>query len=143
MLGNREDARDVAQVSFLKAWEKLSTFDSRGHFFSWIYRIAINESLNHRGRRRAFESLDPGMPSDEPGPEETAERNEATRRVQAALLELRPDDRQVLVMRHFLQLSHCEIGEVLQVPDKTVKSRLHDARTRLEAVLRRRGFGAP
>lgn len=142
MVGNAEDARDVTQTAFLKAWEKLGSFDQRSRFFSWLYRIALNESLNHRRRRRSTEPVDEEMPGTAPGPEQHFERRRETEMVQGALLQLNPGDREVLVFRHFLGLSHSEIGEVLQVPDKTVKSRLHTALMRLEVELRRRGAGA-
>src|SRR5215470_7790005 len=130
MVGNAEDARDLAQNAFVKAWEKLGTFDRRSRFFSWIYRIALNEALNHRSRRRIFSELDAATPSEAPGPEERYDREHESASVRAALMEMEHKDRELLVMRHFLQFSHHEMSEVLQVPEKTVKSRLHTARTR-------------
>src|SRR5512139_4043151 len=63
MLGVKEEAEDVAQAAFLKAYEKLSTFDSRYKFFSWIYRIAHNESVNAIERRSRMQALDESLES--------------------------------------------------------------------------------
>jgi RNA polymerase sigma-70 factor (ECF subfamily) len=130
MLGDREEARDVVQAAFLKAYEKLSSFDPRYRFFSWVYRIVLNESLNVRGRRKPTDPL-----SVEPvasfGPEEAVQQRERQDGVQAALLRLPVDDRQVLVLRHFAELSYAEIGDALGLAEKTVKSRLHEARQKL------------
>ena len=130
MLGDREDARDVVQEAFLKAYRKLSSFDPRYRFFSWVYRIVLNQSLNTRGRRRPADPLtvEPVAAS---GPEEAVQQRERQDGVQAALLRLSIDDRQVLVLRHFAELSYAEIGEALGVTEKTVKSRLHEARQKL------------
>lgn len=141
MVGNREDARDLAQTVFVKAYLKLDSFDGRSRLFSWMYRIAINESLNWRSRRKQQVELNDGLESHEPLPDERAVASEEERMVQEALLDLTPDYRQVIVLRHFLDLSHVEMGKVLQLPEKTVKSRLHTARARLAEALRKRGYG--
>src|SRR5882762_2699539 len=61
MVGDAEDARDVTQTVFVKAYQKLSTFDQRNRFFSWLYRIGINESINLLHRRKSREELDDRM----------------------------------------------------------------------------------
>ena len=142
MVRDREDARDLAQTVFLKAYERLGTFDRRNRFFSWIYRITVNESLNWIGRRRPQEALSDEASDGGETPDEAAETAEAQRLVQRALVEMRDDDRDVIVMRHFLQLSHREMGEALHLPEKTVKSRLHTARGRLAEALKRYGYEA-
>jgi RNA polymerase sigma-70 factor (ECF subfamily) len=142
MTGNAEDARDLSQTVFVKAWDRLSTFDRGNRLFSWLYRIAMNEALNFRRGQHPTSELSELEPSREPGPEQCFERQEEIARVQRALLELRSDDREVIVLRHFLRLSHHDMSGVLHVPEKTVKSRLHTARLRLETELRRLGFGA-
>jgi RNA polymerase sigma-70 factor (ECF subfamily) len=143
MLGNREDALDVAQVVFTKVWLKLATFDRRNKLFSWIYRIALNETLNHRRRRRAHEPLEETLRSPEAGPAERQETDERSRILQEALMEIRPAERELLILHHMLGFSHRDIGELHALPEKTVKSRLFNARQRLEACLRRRGLGTP
>jgi RNA polymerase sigma-70 factor (ECF subfamily) len=135
MLGDREEARDVVQGAFVKAWEKLGTFDPRYRFFSWIYRIVVNESLNARWRRPTLQPLETDLPSPG-GPAEAVRERELTDCVQKALRRLSGDDRQVIALRHFADLSYAEIGEALGLPEKTVKSRLHEARQRLGRVLR-------
>lgn len=139
MLGNREDARDVTQVAFVKAYQRLDQFDGRSRFFSWLYRIAINESLNARARRQPAESLDESLEWTGRSPDEEAGRSELEALVQELMARLEPAQRALLVMRHQLQLSYAEIGETLGVPEKTVKSRLFTARRALETLLRRRG----
>jgi RNA polymerase sigma-70 factor (ECF subfamily) len=139
MVGSREDARDIVQAAFVKAWEKLSTFDPKYRFFSWIYRIVVNESLNTRTRRVPTRALDPDLPAPG-GPFETARSDERDACLQSALLRLSPDDRNVLILRHFAELSYTEIAEALGVSDKTVKSRLHEARQRLGRMLEPRDF---
>jgi len=136
MLGNPEDARDASQTAFLKAWEKLSSFDPRFRFFSWIYKITVNECLNQINRRRRVEPLDPRI--DLPSRENAAaslEARETSERVQRALLQLTPDHREVVILRHFLEMSYGEIAGTLTIAEKTVKSRLYEARQRLCELL--------
>jgi len=134
MLGDREDARDVTQEAFLKAYQKLATFDPRYRFFSWMYRIVLNESLNARSRRSRTGPLE-GEPTAPGSLEEGLDHRERRDRVQVALARLAPTDREVLVLRHFAELSYADIGAALGIAEKTVKSRLHEARQRLGRVL--------
>ena len=132
MVTDEEDARDVVQASFVKTYEKLSSFDPRYKFFSWIYKITVNECLNQINRRRRIEPLDPRI--DIPSRENAAaslEAREASERVQEALLHLTPDHREVVILRHFLEMSYGEIAGTLTIAEKTVKSRLYEARQRL------------
>lgn len=129
-LGDREEARDVVQQAFLKAYQKLASFDPRHRFFSWVYRIVLNESLNVRGRRRPTDPLT-SEPVSAGDPEDAVLERERRDCVQAALLRLPADDRLVLALRHFAELSYAEIGDALGVAEKTVKSRLHEARLKL------------
>ena len=134
MLGDREDARDVAQTAFLKVLENLDRFDSRYRFFSWLYRIALNEALDVIGRRgRQTELTDVHAAEDDLLGELTAADLGA--RVRGALDDLSPDHRAVLVLRHYQELTYEQISEVLELPDSTVKSRLFEARERLSARL--------
>lgn len=134
MLGDREEARDVAQAAFLKALEGLHRFDPRYKFFSWLYRIAMNEALDVLGRRgRQTELTDVHAADDDPARDaQTADLGE---RVRSALGELGPDHRAVLVLRHYQELSYEEIGRILELPDATVKSRLFEARERMRTRL--------
>lgn len=139
MLNDREDARDVTQTAFLKAWRKLDTYDRRNKFFSWIYRILLNEALNQLRQRRRLEPLDERMVSPERSPEERTEANEIGAIVQEGLMELGTEHRQMIILRHFLHLSHREMAGLLNLPEKTVKSRLYTGRQLLGGILRRRG----
>jgi RNA polymerase sigma-70 factor (ECF subfamily) len=143
MLGDRDDALDVSQTVFLKVWQKLTTFDRRNRLFSWIYRIALNETLNFRRWRRPHEALDDTLPSAGDDPSRQYEARRESREMQEALMELKPADREILILHHVLCFSHRDIGEMRDVPEKTIKSRLFTARARLEVCLRRRGFGQP
>jgi len=137
--GSQEDAMDVTQAAFLKAYEKLHTFQLSRTFFSWIYRIAINESLNLVRRSRTTLALDLEAPDPEKSPEEAVRDSETRQLVQQALLRLRPDHRAVIVLRHFEGLTYGEMAEVLGIPEKTVKSRLFSARRTLRTILAKRG----
>lgn len=139
ILRSADDAHDIAQVVFLKVAEHLDEFDSQRKFFSWIYRIAVNESLNLLRRNGHEEALDdeidlPG--SDSANPEWQARDAERSRSIQRALLTLSPNDRTVLVLRHFSECSYQEIAQILDVNEKTVKSRLFEARHRLRDLLK-------
>ena len=133
MLGNVQDAEDVTQTAFGNAFAALDSFDPRHRFFSWIYRMTVNESLNTLKRRRNVVSLDGSF--DVPATGISESTAEAEDRVGKALLELKPDDRAVVVLRHFVSFSYEEISDVLGVPVKTVKSRLFTARERLRQSL--------
>lgn len=138
MLGNAQDAEDVTQTVFLNAFGKIKTYDPRYRFFSWIYRMTVNESLNALKRRKRTVSLEevPDMPS--PG---TAfdRATEAHDRVAQALMGLQPDDRAVVVLRHFVSFTYEEMADVLDIHVKTVKSRLFTARERLRTALGEQG----
>ena len=139
VLGNAEDASDIAQVVFLKIAERLHEYDPQYKFFSWIYRIAINESINLLRRNRREQPLDDEI--DLPGPENAGpewqyNNGQLSERVQRALMSMKIDDRVVLTLRHFSDCSYREIGQVLELEEKTVKSRLFEARQRLGELLK-------
>ena len=134
MLGDREEARDVAQAAFLKALENLHRFDPKYRFFSWLYRIAMNEALDVLGQRgRQTELTDVHAADDDPARD--AQSADLGARVRGALGGLSPAHRAVLVLRHYQELSYEEIGRVLELPEATVKSRLFEARERLRGSL--------
>lgn len=138
MLNDREDARDVTQTVFMKALEHLDRFDGKRRFFSWIYRIAINESIDTLKRRGR---LEPGSASDREveatGTEvgEQLDQDAVCAKVQGALMTLRTEERATIVLKHFLGCSYREMSQVLEVPEKTVKSRLFVARRHLKDAL--------
>ena len=133
MLGNVQDAEDVTQTVFGNAFLALDSYDPKYRFFSWIYRMTVNESLNTIKSRRNTVSLDGSF--DVPAPAMSPSASEAEDRVGRALLELKPDDRAVVVLKHFVSFSYEEISDVLGIPIKTVKSRLFTARERLRQSL--------
>ena len=140
MVNDREEAKDIAQTVFVKVYQKLDSYDASYRFFSWIYRIAVNESLNYRSRRRRHEELDPGLEADSRRPDDYAALGEVGTEIGCALMQLSPDYRAVVIMRHFLELSQAEMSQILGVPEKTVKSRLHSARRLLGEMLSRKGI---
>lgn len=138
VLRNAEDASDVAQNVFLKVAERLDDYDPQYRFFSWIYRIAVNESLNVLRRNGHEEPLDeeielPGPDGDDP--ERRASDAELSARIRAAVMRMSTNDRTVLMLRHFSELGYEEIAQILDVDEKTVKSRLFEARQRLRGML--------
>lgn len=137
--GNRDDALDVSQAAFLKAYDKLEQFKPAYRFFSWLYRIAMNEALDLVKRRQTLTELSPDIPAPAAGPEAECVGNQAGRRLQSALMELKPTYRAVVVLRHFHGLSYREIGAVVGAPERTVKSRLFTARQQLRTTLAGRG----
>ena len=138
VLRSVEDANDVTQIVFLKVTEQLDDYDPQYKFFSWIYRIAVNESLNLQRSRGHEDELDDDAEFEGPQsatPEHRLSQAERARRLQDALIHMTTTDRTVLTMRHFSECSYLEIAQVLEIDEKTVKSRLFDARKRLGALL--------
>jgi RNA polymerase sigma-70 factor (ECF subfamily) len=134
MLGSYEDARDCTQTAFVKAYEHLDTFDVSQRFFSWIYRILKNECLNTLRARRPSEPVSLELPSADRS-SDSLESWERQRAVQKALMALSPEYREVVVLRHFTDLSYEDIAATVGIPVKTVKSRLYSARQRLSEIL--------
>ena len=149
MLRSREDALDVVQETFTKAYQSLDRFKGDSAFYTWVYRIAHNLCIDHQ--RRAGKQPQVPLDSDEPGhaslaaipdglhpdqPFDRARDAEIARRVQEAIRELTPDHRAVILLRELEGLSYEEISQVLECPKGTVMSRLHYARRQLQARLR-------
>ena len=139
MTNNYDEAQEVAQVAFVKAYENLSSYRPDYRFFSWLYRIVMNEALNHLERRRNHKRIDSGIVAPDSNPEEIYESNRLDSLVQGAIAELTPDYRAILVLKHFADLSMRELAYVFEIPVKTVKSRLYTARRNLCEILRKKG----
>lgn len=137
---DREDAMDITQTTFLKAYERLDTYDPSHKIFSWLYKIAVNEAINCVNRRKRSEPLRDDDVALAPGPEEECAQNETSRELQRALLDINLEYRTVVVLRHFQDLSYREIGDILSIPEKTVKSRLFTGRRLLRDVLLKQGY---
>ncbi|MDX2037081.1 MAG: sigma-70 family RNA polymerase sigma factor [Isosphaeraceae bacterium] len=144
LTGRPEDALDLLQDAFLRAFEKLGGFHGESSFYTWLYRITVNLALSER--RRKSSRIVPRVASDAgPEPEDRSidhepssslERAELDRAVQSALDALAPDHRAVIVMKEFDGLRYEEIAALLDVPVGTVRSRLHRARHDLRERLR-------
>jgi RNA polymerase sigma-70 factor (ECF subfamily) len=143
VIGSAEDAKDVLQDTFLRAFEKLDQFQGESSFYTWLYRIAVNLALSghrrHRVRslarpngehpvRRGEDMADGSADAD---PTSSLERAEREQMVEAALDELCPDHRAVIVLKDFDGRRYEEISAVLDIPVGTVRSRLHRARCEL------------
>lgn len=139
ILRDSEDAKDVTQNVFLKAFQNLEHFNAKHRFFSWIYRIALNESINLCKSRRRFDGAEDTRSDVWNTPENLLSRKELGEVVQAALMSLEFEYRVLIVLRHFNHCSYQEMGEILELPEKTVKSRLFTARTLLRGILSGKG----
>lgn len=140
VLGKPDDAADVTQVVFLKVFERLDQYNPKFKFFSWIYRIAINEAINHRNRTRNEQTLEEEQFVSVENPESSLNSEQLADFVQDGLMELQEDYRVVVVLRHFSDLSYQDISDVLHIPEKTVKSRLYSARQIMKTYLADRGI---
>jgi len=144
MIGYREDAADVTQEAFLRAWEKIRSLRD-APFKSWLFQIAVNLCYDHfrRGRRYGV------MPDEEqggkivglgivmPDPQERAEANERSRIVRESIEALDHDMRSALVLRDINGMAYDEIAGILGVPLGTVKSRIARARAQVQEHLQR------
>lgn len=144
LVGNRDDALELAQESFVKAYRAMGRFNTEMPFYPWLYRIVRNTCLNHlkKRSRRSEASLDGMMaqgtdfPAADRGPAESAGADELRRRLARSMQRLTGPHREILSLRHIDELSYEEIAQVLEVPNGTVMSRLHAARRALrEAML--------
>ena len=140
MLHNREDARDVTQTVFLKVYENLDQYNPAHRFFSWVYRIALNESINWLKKSSRQEALEHETADQGGGPEQQAGDQQLGEGMEAALMMIKSDYRAVIVLKHVLGCSYIEISEVLDIPEKTVKSRLYTARQQLQERLTEQGL---
>jgi RNA polymerase sigma-70 factor (ECF subfamily) len=138
ILRRPEDASDVTQAVFLKIVERGDGYDPQYKFFSWLYRIAVNESLDllRRGGRETALDDDLDIPdADARGPEALLSQTEMSAHVRRSVMSMSVNDRVVLSLRHFSECSYEQMGEILDLDEKTVKSRLFEARRRLRALL--------
>jgi RNA polymerase sigma-70 factor (ECF subfamily) len=142
MSGSYDDASDIAQEAFVRAWNNLKSFRGDSAFSTWLYRIVTNVFLDDRKKkrsRREHQSLDEAFDLDEssvtrqfedpaPGPEELAEGDERRRVLDRAINSLPEAQRVMVVLYHTQGLAYEEIAEITQLPMGTVKSRLNRAR---------------
>lgn len=148
MLRNREDARDVTQEAFVKAYRSLDTFRLESSFYTWIYRIAMNLAIDHTRRRKRRETagFDEGIATrdgngeiaeahHEDGPGRQLERKRLFAKIMDAMQELPEDQRQVILLRELEGLQYKEIADIMGIPEGTVMSRLFYARKKLQKLL--------
>lgn len=148
-LSNPDDALDVTQEAFVKAFTKLQSFDDNSAFYTWLYRIAINTAIDflRRKKTRPADSLDDDKyaqsgfepPSKDPktDPEKVAQNREQAEMLKMAISTLSDKLKSVLVLHDVEGLSQEEVGEVLKIPVGTVKSRVSRARAELREILRK------
>ncbi len=147
MINNREDARDLAQETFIQIYKSLPRFKGDCSFSTWLYRIASNKCLDFLRRRKPEALNHPYCNQEElivdsrAGPEEMLIRDEEAHMVREALAGLPRNYRIVLVLHHYQRLSYKEIAEVLNLPLKTVATRLYRARLILRDKLEGGGAG--
>lgn len=151
MLRNRDDALDVVQDTFTKAYQSLDRFKGESSFYTWLYRITLNLCIDYQRRAARMPAAQLEAPeSPEEAPVVNAARGDAERddplqrlheaevgrRIRQAIAELTPEHRAVILLREVEGLSYEEISRALECPKGTVMSRLHYARRQLQARLR-------
>lgn len=148
---DRALAEDLAQEGFLRVYQRLDTFDPERKFSSWFFQVLRNVTIDYlRVHRLPTASLDelqedgravPLVDRAASSPEELAGRGELASAMDAALLRLRPEYREVVVLRYQEGLTQPEIAEALGLPSGTVKTYLHRARKELADLLAASGWG--
>lgn len=150
MVQNEQDAWDLAQEGFLKAWRSIHRFKGQASFYTWLYRIVTNvaiDSLRRKGFKKTAEfddeiaatQVEPGsktVPRPDPMPHQGLECEEIRQRIEHAINKLSPEHRAVIVMKEIEELQYNEIAEVLGCSIGTVMSRLFYARKKLQTLLR-------
>lgn len=135
MVRSHDDALELSQDAFLKAWLALPRWQPDARFRSWLFRIVSNTALDAIRRRSLVEfvPMDESFdaPSSEPNPEHRAHVVQEVRQLEKDLAKLAPDHRQILLLREVEEMSYEEIGSVLSLSEGTVKSRLARARAAL------------
>ena len=140
MTKSADDAEDITQMAFIKAYEKLDTYKPKYKFFSWIYRIAVNEALNAIQSKDRFCTLNRSVEDEGKTPEDIYEESELNETIQDALLEMSRDHHALIILKHFQDFSYRDIAFILDIPEKKVKSRLFTARQQIKEILLRRGI---
>ncbi|MFT3989864.1 MAG: sigma-70 family RNA polymerase sigma factor [Luteolibacter sp.] len=148
MTGHKEDTHDLLQDVFARAYQSLRKFKGNSSFYTWIYQIAVNLTLNFlkKRKRRAGVSLDdpesfmlddPSMidPAAEVNPEQKASLNELQKKLNVALLKLSDTHRMVVTLFDVQGMSHAEIAKITETTEGTVRSRLHYAHQQLQSAL--------
>lgn len=149
LVGDPDEAEDVVQEAFVRAYERLGDFDPTYRFYTWIYRIARNRSLNVLRRRRVWGLVTLSDPERAPAlpAAERSDRPAEDRELAKALVDCRAtlpgDQREVFDLRHADGLSYREIAAAVGAPEGTVMSRLARAREKMRACLESKGVTRP
>lgn len=147
MVGDSDEAADVVQEAFVKAWEKLEGYDPRYRFYTWLYTIARNRALNVLRRRKIRGFLSLSRPEEAPplpAAEDAAagvERREVAAALDACRETLPVDQREAFDLRHADGMAYAEIAAATGAPEGTVMSRLYRARQKMRECLRSKGVG--
>jgi RNA polymerase sigma-70 factor (ECF subfamily) len=151
MVHNEQDAWDLAQDSFVKAWRSIKRFRGRSSFYTWIYRIVMNVTIDWLRKKQIkgagvefddaiqLRQIDPASrtaPKADALPQARMERSEIRARIDDAIKELSPDHRAVILMKEIEEMQYHEIAETLGCSIGTVMSRLFYARRKLQNLLR-------
>lgn len=137
MLNNYEDAEELTQDIFVRAYEHLSGFRFKYRFFSWIYRIAINRTLAYiKQQRRHTDIENIGYKLAESSEDE----NDRSTHLKMAIDLLKENYKTVIILKYYEQLSYKEISIILEIPEKTIRSRLYDARISMKQILEETSF---
>lgn len=149
MVQNADDAKELTQIAWVKAWQRLASFEGNSKFSTWMFRLAVNTAtdfIRSRARKKEAVYLDEITDSDEAanaslrvtdsGGEEEMHRDEIRTAFHAALEELTPEHRQTLMLREVDGLSYKEIAETMQCRMGTVMSRIFYARKQIQKKLR-------
>lgn len=143
IVGRREDAEDITQETFIKAYKAIGNLQTGVAFYSWLVRIAVNTGISYKKsltirRSVSFDEINEPLYQGE-SPEAYTERRESFERMQTMLSELSPEHRAVLVLREIEGLAYDEIANMLQIPLGTVKSRINHARGKLRRIVTLKG----
>ena len=150
MLGNRHDAEDVTQETFLTAFRKLDQFERRSSFYTWLHRIAFNAAIDLQRRKKrtksrfvSGEGIENAEQRDQQAdsPASIVMAKETVTQVQLALGRLDSERRNIIVLRDLQGLDYVEIASMLDIPLGTVRSRLHRARIELREIMNAMGIG--
>ena len=143
MLGSREDAEDVTQRSLLKAIRSQHAFRGDSGLYTWLYRILVNQCKDlykaRTRRSRVFIEMSEPIQAKagrDPDAQVRLERRESDQMVRTAMSQLPDKFREILVLRHFEEMSYEQIARVLECPLGTVRSRLSKARDKLRSILK-------